>query len=65
MPGDTANTRRDDMDSLLPDRPAQELYSDEELRGLAEDIIRHCPSLTQLLLAMGSSLKSNPLHGRN
>ena len=30
------------------------IASEEELRELAEDIVRYCPSLTQLLLAMGS-----------
>lgn len=28
--------------------------SQEDLRGLAEHIVNNCPSLTQLLLAMGS-----------
>lgn len=41
--------------------------SDEELRSLAEDIVRYCPSLTHLLLAMGSKKDddSNPLAGMN
>lgn len=29
--------------------------SEEELRQLAEDIVRYCPSLTQLLLALGKN----------
>jgi|688.fasta_scaffold2314698_2 hypothetical protein len=42
------------------------LASEEELRSLAEDIVRYCPSLTHLLLALGSKgSESNPLHGLN
>ena len=41
------------------------LATEEELRNLAEDIVRYCPSLTHLLLALGSNSKSNPLHGMN
>ena len=39
--------------------------TEEELRELAEDIVRYCPSLTQLLLALGSKGRSNPLKGMN
>ncbi|MEO0445430.1 MAG: hypothetical protein AAF191_05070 [Verrucomicrobiota bacterium] len=42
------------------------LGSEEELRSLAEDIVKYCPSLTQLLLAMGSQSKDeDPLQGLN
>jgi hypothetical protein len=42
------------------------LASEEELRSLAEDIVRYCPSLTHLLLALGSKDgQSNPLQGLN
>ncbi len=42
------------------------LASEEELRSLAEDIVRYCPSLTHLLLALGTKgSQSNPLHGLN
>ncbi|MBU6302006.1 MAG: hypothetical protein KGS60_10660 [Verrucomicrobia bacterium] len=43
------------------------IASEEELRSLAEDIVRYCPSLTHLLLALGSTKggQSNPLHGLN
>ncbi|MFT5470607.1 MAG: hypothetical protein ACI8UO_005736 [Verrucomicrobiales bacterium] len=41
------------------------LASEEELRDLAEDIVRHCPSLTQLLLAIGAKDSVNPLQGLN
>ncbi len=41
------------------------MVSEEELRELAEDIVRYCPSLTQLLLAFGSADSSNPLSGLN
>ena len=39
---------------------------DDELRVLAEEIVRHHPSLTQLLLSMGGdSDLGDPVHGRN
>ena len=44
---------------------------DAELRQLAEDIVAHHPSLTQLLLSMSGDGKSigvrnvGPLHGQN
>ncbi len=41
------------------------IATEEELRDLAEDIVRYCPSLTHLLLAFGSKKKSNPLKGLN
>jgi len=42
------------------------LASEEELRTLAEDIVRYCPSLTHLLLALGTKgSQANPLHGLN
>ena len=44
---------------------AATLATDEELRALAEDIVRYCPSLTHLLLAMGNNKEENPLHGMN
>ena len=52
-------------DRELTEKPLQPIASEEELRDLAEDIVRYCPSLTQLLLAMGSKNKSNPIHGMN
>jgi hypothetical protein len=30
------------------------IASDEELRSLAEDLIKHCPTLSSLLLHMGN-----------
>ena len=36
-----------------------------ELRKLAEEIVEFHPSLTQLLLSMGDSGVSNPVHGQN
>lgn len=53
---------------LIPasDRQLTEPFaSEDELRDLAEDIVRHCPSLTQLLLALGSKKATNPIHGLN
>ena len=42
------------------------IASEEELRDLAEDIVRNCPSLTQLLLAIGSKkVGDNPIQGMN
>ncbi len=38
---------------------------DTELRELAEEIVRCHPSLTQLLLSLGGTDVSNPVHGRN
>jgi len=38
---------------------------DDELRDLAEEIVRYCPSLTHLLLALGSSDDDNPLKDLN
>ncbi|MCP5540215.1 MAG: hypothetical protein H7A53_09695 [Akkermansiaceae bacterium] len=38
---------------------------DDELRRLAEEIVAHHPSLTQLLLSFGGSSVQNPVHGRN
>ena len=41
--------------------------TEEDLRLLAEDIVRHCPSLTHLLLALArpDAAGSNPLAGMN
>lgn len=50
----------------LADRElAGPIASEEELRSLAEDIVKYCPSLTHLLLALGSKDKQNPLQGLN
>lgn len=51
----------------LADRPHTKdpMASDEELRSLAEDIVKYCPSLTHLLLALGSKGQRNPLQGLN
>lgn len=38
---------------------------DAELRKLAEEIVQFHPSLTQLLLSLGSEGVSNPIHGQN
>ncbi|NNE92632.1 MAG: hypothetical protein HKN23_13375 [Verrucomicrobiales bacterium] len=37
---------------------------DDELRQLAEEIVQHHPSLTQLLLSL-SDADQNPIQGRN
>jgi len=51
---------------LAADRQITEsVASEEELRSLAEDIVKYCPSLTHLLLAMGSNKQENPLRGLN
>ncbi len=39
--------------------------SEEELRALAQNIVDHCPSLTHLLLALGSNSEDNPLKNLN
>lgn len=50
----------------LANRPATDsIASEEELRSLAEDIVKYCPSLTHLLLALGSKGQRNPLQGLN
>lgn len=53
---------------LPPNTFAAHLAADEdshdELLQLAEDIVRYCPSLTQLLLAMAPR-NDNPIHGAN
>jgi len=46
---------------ISPDRPATE----EELLALATDIVKFCPSLTHLLIALGSKNGKNPLEGLN
>lgn len=42
---------------------------DAELRKMAEEIVKHHPSLTQLLLSLGAQTENsgsaNPIHGRN
>ncbi|MCB1078178.1 MAG: hypothetical protein KDM63_07765 [Verrucomicrobiae bacterium] len=38
---------------------------DAELRKLAEEIVQFHPSLTQLLLSLGSQGVANPIHGKN
>ncbi len=38
---------------------------DAELRQLAEEIVAHHPSLTQLLLSMSANTEENPLHMQN
>lgn len=48
-----------------PTERTERAVRDEELRALAEDIVRYCPSLTHLLLALGSRGRSNPLQGLN
>jgi len=60
------NERRQELlrdDHECWDRSQERLASEDELRSLAEDIIRYCPSLTHLLLAMGS--EENPLKNLN
>ena len=47
------------------DRDPSALYTEDELRSLAEDVVRYCPSLTHLLLALGSKNSTNPLKGLN
>jgi|688.fasta_scaffold1836058_2 hypothetical protein len=53
---------------LPPNTFAAHLAADEDLHDellqLAEDIVRYCPSLTQLLLAMGTP-NDNPIYGAN
>lgn len=50
----------------LTDRQCTEpVASEAELRSLAEDIVKYCPSLTHLLLALGSKSQRNPLQGLN
>ena len=41
------------------------LATEEELRALADDIVRYCPSLTHLLLALGAKGADNPLRTLN
>jgi hypothetical protein len=49
--------------------PAVRDAFDRELRQLAEEIIEHHPSLTQLLLSLsgecGQQTVANPIHGQN
>lgn len=58
-------------DNTTPKRYANSpapVAREDELRKLATDIVRYCPSLTHFLLAMGSKKsdpKDNPLHGLN
>jgi hypothetical protein len=53
---------------LPPNLFAAHLAADEDLHDellqLAEDIVRYCPSLTHLLLAMAPR-NDNPIHGAN
>lgn len=47
-------------------KPAVALSPHEaEIRKLAEDVVRYCPSLTHLLLALGSKGRPNPLQNLN
>jgi len=49
------------------DEQVREVF-DAELRKLAEEIVQHHPSLTQLLLSLGGTGDSSvpdPIHGRN
>ncbi len=62
------NDPNHDAQDLIPELDyelTEPLASEEELRSLAEDIVRYCPSLTHLLLAMGSRKETNPLQGLN
>ena len=59
-----ANLDRE-LEKPATERKIGSIASEEELRELAEDIVRYCPSLTHLLLAIGSKNKSNPLSGMN
>tara|TARA_R110002096_G_scaffold414695_1_gene615941 strand:+ start:758 stop:931 length:174 start_codon:yes stop_codon:yes gene_type:complete len=45
-------------DSGHADALVSEIASDEEIRELAEDIVRFCPDLTALLLGMSSKGRS-------
>ena len=47
-------------------RPKSDLYTEAELRALAEDIVRWCPGMAQLLVALGTPKGgTNPLSGMN
>jgi len=59
------NEPNDAKDTPRAIRPAGSLYTEEELRSLAEDIVRYGPSTTQLLLALAGKRVDNPLHGCN
>jgi hypothetical protein len=63
--GMNLNEPNDAKDTHRAIRPAGSLYTEDELRSLAEDIVRYTPSLCQLLLALGSTSVSNPLRGMN
>ena len=64
---DERNTNRssDSQVSQGASHDAASAITEEELRELAEDIVRYCPSLTQLLLALGGDNSGNPIHGMN
>ncbi|MCF6311875.1 MAG: hypothetical protein L3J39_05435 [Verrucomicrobiales bacterium] len=56
--------------TLAPDQAYQSNSAvreafDNELRELAEEIVRCHPSLTQLLLSLGEANAASPVHGRN
>ncbi len=52
-------------DLLSNDDSLEPIAMEDELRDLAEDIVRYCPSLTHLLLALGSGKEDNPLKDLN
>tara|TARA_R110002096_G_scaffold4493_3_gene20759 strand:+ start:8628 stop:8825 length:198 start_codon:yes stop_codon:yes gene_type:complete len=60
-----SNPEAQDLINAVDRELTEPIASEEELRDLAEDIVRYCPSLTHLLLALGSKNKANPLHGMN
>lgn len=55
-------------DNTTPKRYANSpapVAREDELRKLALDLIRYCPGMTQLLLAMHPNPQDNPLNGLN
>ena len=62
---ENTNRSSDSQASQWVNPDATASITEEELRELAEDIVRYCPSLTQLLLALGGENSSNPIHGLN
>ena len=60
-----SNTEPERLIPATDQELTEPIATEDELRDLAEDIVRYCPSLTHLLLALGSKQDTNPLDGLN
>lgn len=62
----SSSATRNHVDRVVDVIEGEHYTTDDELKELAEDIVRYCPSLTHLLLALASGGGGkDPIHGMN